>query len=463
MDPLEAVSSVDGRYHRQTQSLSPFSSEGGLIRYRVMVEGEYLIALSGLDGTKLRAFTPDEKRLLRSLYDMPTDEARIVKNIETKGIDGIPATNHDVKAVEYYLRKRLTGTTLEDVLSHIHFGLTSMDIDNVSYALFLSDAIGQVMLPKLYAIENSIDDLARQYAEVPMLARTHGQPATPTTFGKEFKVFETRLWRQLEQLRNRTILVKLNGASGNYNAHRAAYPSVDWTGFTRRFAESFNEDRIIKLEPNLVTTQIEPQDTYAELFQNLGRVNTVFLDFVQDMWRYISDGWIKQRAVAGEIGSSAMPHKVNPIDFENAEGHLGMANALGEFYARKLPVSRLQRDLSDSPVKRSFGIYLAWSLIAYNSLNKGMSKIAVDTDRVVKELEDHPEIIAEAIQTILRREGMQDAYEGMKDLTRGRKVTMDDFGRFIDGLSVDERIKDELKAIKPTNYTGLAKVIASWE
>jgi len=292
-----------------------------------------------------------------------------------------------------------------------------------------------------------------------MLARTHGQPASPTTFGKEFKVFAARLKRQLDQLSGYEILVKLNGATGNYNAHHVAYPDVDWTAFTGDFVERFNDGRRIRLKPNLVTTQIEPHDTYAELFDNLRRLNTILIDFDQDMWSYIRDGWIKQKPVEGEVGSSTMPHKVNPIDFENSEGNLGMANAIFGYFSTKLPISRLQRDLSDSTVERNFGVALAYSLVGYTSAQKGLSKITVNEEKVIEELENHPEVISEAVQTVLRREGAEMPYERLKKLTRARKITMDDFTVFIDGLDVSDNVKEELRQITPTNYTGIARFL----
>jgi adenylosuccinate lyase len=460
MDSIEAVSPIDGRYHRKTQVLSDFFSERALISYRIRVEGEYLIALSENPNTNVRNLTRREMRLIRNLYNPNVEEAKEIKKIETKGNFGIPATNHDVKAVEYGIKHRLKHSTLEDSLEYIHFGLTSMDIDNMAYGLMLSDSLDKVILPAMDAIYYDIDENAKRYASIPLLARTHGQPASPTTFGKEYRVFAERLGEQIAELKNQRIKVKFNGASGNYNAHNAAYPNIDWPAFSIRFVNRFNRNRKIKLTPNLYTTQIEPHDTYAEIFHNVMRINNILIDFSQDMWRYISDGWIKQKPVAGEIGSSAMPHKVNPIDFENAEGNLGLANAIGEFFARKLPISRLQRDLSDSTVQRNFGVMFGHSLIAYSSITKAMSKCAVDEQRVVQELNAHPEVIAEAIQTILRRERAEMPYEQLKELTRGKAVTMEDFGRFIDGLDVDEQIREELHAITPENYTGIAEVLA---
>ena len=460
MGALEAISPIDGRYRRYTEQLADIFSEKGLIRYRMKVEGEYLLFLSEHPQIETREFSEKERSLIRRLYDVSTEDAGIVKAIEVKGYGNIKATNHDVKAVEYFMKDKLKETSLEDSLEWIHFALTSEDVNNLAYGLMLSDGIGGVILPNAQGLYETIEGLAQRYKDVQMLARTHGQPASPTTFGKEFKVFASRVRRQLDQLGAYEFLVKLNGATGNYNAHYVAYPEVDWIAFTRNFVERFNAGRRIKLRPNLITSQIEPHDTYAELFDNLRRLNTIFIDFNQDMWRYISDDWITQKPVDGEVGSSTMPHKVNPIDFENSEGNLGIANALFGYFSSKLPVSRLQRDLSDSTVERNFGVALGHSLIGYKSAQKGLSKVAVNEQKVREELENHPEVISEAIQTVLRREGVEMPYERLKELTRGRKLTMDDFKTFIGGLDVPDVVKEELRQITPANYTGIARLLA---
>ncbi len=459
MDKLKAISPIDGRYSKYTEPLADIFSEKGLIRYRVTVEGEYLLFLSEHPQIGARAFSDEERGLVRRLYDVTAEDAEIVKAIEVNGYGDIKATNHDVKAVEYFMKGRLEGTSLEDSLEWIHFALTSEDVNNLAYGLMLSDGVGNVILPSAQELYGATEGLAQRYRDVPLLARTHGQPASPTTFGKEFKVFASRLKRQLDQLVRHEILVKLNGATGNYNAHNVAYPEVDWIAFTRDFIERFNGGRKIRLRPNFVTTQIEPHDTYAELFDNLRRVNTILIDFDQDMWRYISDDWITQKPVEGEVGSSTMPHKVNPIDFENSEGNLGIANALLGYFAAKLPISRLQRDLSDSTVERNFGVALGHSLIGYKSAQKGLRKVSVNEQKVVEELENHPEVISEAIQTVLRREGVEMPYERLKELTRGRKTTMDNFRTFIDGLDVSDKVKEELRQIHPANYAGIARLL----
>jgi len=459
MDKLEAISPIDGRYRRHTEPLSEIFSEKGLIRYRIRVEGEYLLFLSEHPQIGTREFSEREKTLVRKLYDVSIEDAAIVKAIEVKGHGDIKPTNHDVKAVEYFIKEKLKGTSLEDSLEWIHFALTSEDVNNIAYGLMLRDGMVDVILPVANEVYKTIMDLSQRYRDTPMLARTHGQPASPTTFGKEFGVFASRMRRQLDQLANQDILVKLNGASGNYNAHFVAYPSVRWLDFTRGFINQFNGGGKIRLKPNFATTQIEPHDTYAELFDNFRRLNNIFMGFNQDMWRYISDDWITQKPVEGEVGSSTMPHKVNPIDFENSEGNLGIANALFGYFSTKLPISRLQRDLSDSTVERNFGVAFGHSLIGYKSTQKGLSKISVNEKKVVAELENHPEVISEAIQTVLRREGMEMPYERLKELTRGRKVTMDDFRAFIDGLKVSDEIKRELNQITPANYTGIARML----
>lgn len=448
MNNLEAISPIDGRYEKQTKPLVKHTSEMGLIRYRLIVEGEYFISLSEHSKIELRPFSSEEKSLVRKLYNLSLEDAETVKAIERE-------TNHDVKAVEYFMRERFKGTSLEDSLEWIHFALTSEDVNNIAYGLMLSYSLSLVMFPTIRELHGVIDGLAQKYKDVPMLARTHGQPASPTTFGKEFKVFSSRLERQLNQLKNFEISVKLNGATGNYNAHYIAYPEVDWLKFTKDFVNKFNS-RYVRLVPNFITTQIESHDNYAELFDNLRRLNTVLIDFNQDIWGYISDGWIVQKPIEGEVGSSTMPHKVNPIDFENSEGNLGIANSLFRFFSEKLPISRFQRDLSDSTVERNFGVALGHSLIGYKSILRGLKKVEVNERRVIKELENHPEVISEAIQTVLRKEGIEMSYEQLKELTRGRKVTMKDLGLFIGELNVSEEIKNELRRIKPINYIGIA-------
>ena len=464
MESLEAVSPIDGRYRRKTKELSDYFSEKALISNRIRVEGEYLIALSEHPQTSLREFSEQEKEIVRKLYDVSLEDAQIVKHIEVKdhgdkSINDGKKTNHDVKSVEYYIKHRLGKTSLKDYVEWVHFALTSADTDNIAYGLMLRDALEDVIVPSLKSIYENFEEFAHEYAIVSMLARTHGQSASPTTTGKEFKVFASRLERQISQLENFGLLVKLNGATGNYNAHHAVYPDIDWLSFSEQFIESFNNKNKIKLEHNLITTQIEPHDTYAELFDNLSRANTILLDFDEDIWRYISDDWIKQKPKEGEVGSSTMPHKINPIDFENSEGNLGMANTLFSFFSGKLPKSRLQRDLSDSTVKRNFGVAFAHSLIGYKSLLGGLGKISVNEEKITEVLESHPEIISEAYQNILREKNITAPYELLKEMTRGKKVSIDDLRNFVDKLGIPDDVKKRLKEITPQNYTGLAKVI----
>ena len=369
-------------------------------------------------------------------------------------------TNHDFKAVEYFIKEKLSKTSLSDSTEWTHFGLTTWDANNIAYALILSDSLEHIMIPGIKKILTELDNLVKKYKNTPMLSRTHGQPASPTTFGKEMKVFAVRIEKRLEGLSGIKIDAKLNGATGNYNAHVVAYPKVDWAKFSEKFIESFNKKRTQKLRANLITTQIECYDSYVAIFDTLRRINTILLNFDQDIWRYISDNWITQKIKAGETGSSTMPHKINPIDFENSEGNFGLANALFEFFARKLPVSRLQRDLSDSTVLRSIGTAFGHSFLAYTSLLKGLSKIKVNEIKMKEDLLAHPEVIAEAIQTILRREGAEFPYEKLKELTRGKQVTMQDFSKFIDSLKVTQKVKAELKKITPENYIGLAPKLA---
>ncbi|MDP2789270.1 MAG: adenylosuccinate lyase [bacterium] len=449
---LNSISPIDGRYEKSSVTLTPIFSERGLMHYRLKVEGEYLIALSEFK-IKLRKFSDKENKLIRSLCDLSNADAEIIQDIETKGYKNIKATDHDVKAVEYFMKDKLSRTSLQDVLEWIHFGLTSEDTNNIAYALMLRDGTG-ILQKKLKEVASEINKLAKTHSRLPMLARTHGQSASPTTFGKEFKVFTSRIERQMNNLQKLKISAKLNGATGNYNAHVVSYPKINWLKFSKNFITGLG------LEPNLITTQIEPHDSYIEIFDNLRRINSILLDFNQDIWRYISDEWIVQKSVEGTVGSSTMPHKINPIKFENSEGNLGMANAFFEFFARKLPISRLQRDLSDSTVQRNFGTAFAHSLVAYEYLLKGLSRIKVNEHKVAEVLNNHPEIIAEAIQTILRREGVEFPYEQLKTLTRGKTVTMQDFALFIDNLKVSPKVKKELGKITPLTYTGIASKIA---
>lgn len=444
-----AINPLDGRYYEKTRELSPYFSEQALMSYRIQMEGEYLIALSAFRKVGLRKFSAQEIKKVRSLYKLSKQDFEKIKEIEK-------ITNHDVKAVEYFIKGKLSKTSLKDSLEWIHFGLTSYDINTPARGMMLSDALEKVMIPEIGAIVEALEIIFKKYKNLPMLARTHGQPASPTTFGKEMKVFAKRIEKQLTILKNIKISVKLSGATGNFNAHFVAYPKIDWLNFAKKLVESLNKNRKIKLELNFPTTQIDPHDREAEIFDCVRRINTILIGFDQDMWHYISDEWLVQKAVKGEVGSSAMPHKINPIDFENSEGNLGLANALFEFFARKLPVSRLQRDLSDSTVERAFGTAFGHSYLAYTSLLKGLSKIKVNESKIKEDLNKHPEVITEAIQTILRREGVKMPYEKLKELSRGKVVTLADIRKFINTLEVSDKVKKELLKITPENYTGLA-------
>jgi adenylosuccinate lyase len=459
LEPLTAVSAVDGRYREGSAALSDYFSEYALIRARVQVECAYLMALSEA-GIGMRTLSEQEKQALRSFSAISLEDARIVKKLEREGHDNVPATNHDVKAVEYLLKQKMRGTSLEDVSEWTHFALTSEDVNSTAYGLLLSSFVEKLLLPALEGVRTTLEKLSREHASAAMLSRTHGQAASPTTFGKEMRVFESRLSRQMQQLATRTVLVKFGGATGNWNAHMVAAPRIDWLSFARKFVKQLDDGRKIPLELNEVTTQIEPHDTYAELFDNARRANVILVDLSQDIWRYISDGWILQKPKAGEVGSSTMPHKVNPIDFENAEGNLGIANALFEHFSRKLPVSRLQRDLSDSTVLRAIGTAFAHAVIGYSSLIKGFGKISVNAQAMREALAENPEVLAEAIQTVLRKEGIEASYEQLKDLTRGKKITVEDFAAFIDTLDVNGDVKKRLKALTPESYIGLAPDIA---
>ena len=457
---LNSLSPLDGRYAEKTAPLTRCMGDAALTRYRALVECRYLIKLCATPGVKIRVLKPSEKALLNKLSSLSDTEIELIYAIETTGAGGIPATRHDVKSVEYFLKSRLERSSMRDIKEYVHFGLTSEDVNNISYALTLRDALAKEVLPALAEILKVMDTLARKHAAAPLLARTHGQPAVPTTFGKEFRVFHARLNRQYAQLEKARICAKLNGATGNYNAHAAAFPGADWERFSKEFIESFNAGRGPALEYNPLTTQIEPHDSYAEVFDALSRANTILLAFCQDMWRYISAELVGQKAVAGEIGSSTMPQKVNPIHFENAEGNLGLANAMLAFFSSKLPVSRLQRDLSDSTVERNFGAAFGHSLVAYKALLTGLSRVSVNEAFAAGELEAHPEVIAEGIQTILRRERATAPYEQLSRLTRGRRVTLVELREFIDGLELKASVKTELRKLSPLNYTGLAVKLA---
>ncbi len=443
---LDALSPLDGRYADDTAPLRNYFSEYAYLRDRVRVEIAYLIALAR-DARLVRPCTNAEIEFLRALGEnfSASDAARI-KAIER-------TTRHDVKAIEYFLREQIAPTTLSDVAAWLHFALTSEDVNQIAQALALRAARDAVIIPALDAILARLADLARAYAATPMLARTHGQPAVPTTLGKEFAVFLARLQKQRATIHTHRLEAKLTGAVGNFNAHAAAASQVDWLAFSAQFIRAFD------LEPNLVTTQILPYDNWLEFFDALRRANAILIDLAQDGWRYISDDVLALRVVASEVGSSTMPHKVNPIDFENAEGNLGLANALFAHYADKLAVSRLQRDLSDSTVRRTFGVALGHTLVAYQALTRGLSKIAANETRLRADLDAHWDTVTEGAQTILRAAGVADAYEKLKALARGKTLTQTDYATWVAALDVDDATRAKLHALSPFTYIGLAEQI----
>ena len=449
---LYAVSPLDGRYHGRTSALAPYASEAALMRARVQVEVEYLLALTDLDAIPL-GFADDETAALRDAYeDFDSEDADLVKRIETEGARGYDATNHDVKAVEYFLREHAP----ERSHSWIHFGLTSEDVNNLAYRLLVAGAIEDVLVPELRAVRDELVDFAHEYADLPMLARTHGQPATPTTFGKEMAVYAARLGRAIARIEAASddLAGKLAGASGTWAAHHAAFPDVDWRGFSRSFVQSLGLEYV---EP---TTQVNPSDDLGALFDALEGANGVLADLAVDAWLYVSQRYLGQEAAAGETGSSTMPHKVNPIDFENAEGNLAKADSDLHFLGDYLASSRLQRDLSDSTVKRNVGAAFGHCLLAYRKLGDGLDTVTPNEAVMRDDLRSNPEVVGEAVQTILRREGHGDAYERVKALTRGERVSMDDFRELFANLDVDENTRDELLALAPESYTGLGGDIA---
>ncbi len=447
---LMDLSPIDGRYASKVDPLRPILSEYGLIRYRVLVEVRWLIALSNAPEIKeVPPFSPGALQVLeRIVSGFSAADAERVKEIER-------TTNHDVKAVEYFLKEKIAGEKeLEAVSEFIHFACTSEDINNLSYALMVLEARDQVMLPMMRKLTVAIAERAHEYASQPMLSRTHGQPATPSTMGKEFANVAARLDRQVKQMARVELLGKINGAVGNYNAHVVAYPQLNWPAFGQRFVESLG------LTFNPFTTQIEPHDYLAEIFHAASRFNTVLMDFDRDVWGYISLGFFKQKTVAGEVGSSTMPHKVNPIDFENSEGNLGLANALFGHLAEKLPVSRWQRDLTDSTVLRNIGVGMAHTLIALESSLKGISKLAINAEALEADLASNPEVLAEPIQTVMRRYGVEKPYEKLKDLTRGQRIDMARLAEFIGSLEIPNDAKASLLKLAPRDYTGYAEELA---
>lgn len=446
LNALTAVSPIDGRYGSKTDALRPIFSEYGLIHHRVLVEVRWLQMLSNNKSiAEVPPFSERTNNLLNDIVSKFTvEDAQRVKNIER-------TTNHDVKAVEYFLKEKIEGNSeLEAVTEFIHFACTSEDINNLSHALMLREARTQSILPAMDEVIDAITKLAHDLAAVPLLCRTHGQPASPSTMGKEMANVAHRLKRQREQLITVPILGKINGAVGNYNAHLASYPEINWQGEAEKFVTSLGIDW------NPYTTQIEPHDYIAEMFDCIARFNTILIDFDRDIWAYISNGYFKQRTIEGEVGSSTMPHKVNPIDFENSEGNLGLANAVFQHLASKLPISRWQRDLTDSTVLRNLGVGIGYILIAYSSTMRGISKLEINEATISADLNGNWEVLAEPIQTIMRRYGIEKPYEKLKELTRGKRVDAEGMAQFIDNLELPEEVKVEMKKWTPANYIGNA-------
>ena len=446
--PLTAISPVDGRYHSKTKALQAYFSEFGLIKYRVLVEVEYFIALCEIPLPSLDGLSDQKKEELRNIYKAFSEEdANWIKETEK-------TTNHDVKAVEYFLKDKMKALGLESQLEFIHFGLTSQDINNTAIPLSLKEGIEEVYTPMLEQLIEKIKELEYEWKDIPMLARTHGQAASPTRLGKELKVYRERLEIQKNSLNQVPFGAKFGGATGNFNAHFVAYPEIDWVSFSNHFV-----NETLGIHRSQTTTQIEHYDHIAGLFDALKRINTILIDLDRDIWTYVSMDYFKQKLKAGEIGSSAMPHKVNPIDFENSEGNLGIANAIFEHLSGKLPISRLQRDLTDSTVLRAIGVPLAHSLIAFQSTLKGLDKLVLNEEAISQELENNWAVVAEAIQTVLRREGFEKPYEALKGLTRTHdKVTQESVHQFIESLDISEKLKEELKTISPSNYLGIQMV-----
>jgi adenylosuccinate lyase len=445
LNELNAISPIDGRYRNKVASLAPYFSEEALIKYRVRVEIEYFIALCEIPLPQLSAFDTTKFDALREFYiNFDTKDAQAIKEIER-------TTNHDVKAVEYFIKNAFDSLGLSAFKEFIHFGLTSQDINNTAIPLSIKEAMNEVYVPQYFQVVEKLEELSKEWATIPMLARTHGQPASPTRLGKEIAVFVVRLKEQFNLLNDIPSAAKFGGATGNFNAHKVAYPQLDWQAFGSTFVQEK-----LGLQHSFPTTQIEHYDHMAALFDTLKRINNILLDLDRDFWSYVSMDYFKQKIKAGEVGSSAMPHKVNPIDFENSEGNIGMANAIFEHLSAKLPVSRLQRDLTDSTVLRNVGVPFAHTLIAFQSTLKGLNKLLLNKVKFEQDLENNWAVVAEAIQTILRREGYPNPYEALKGLTRtNEKINQASIGDFIDTLEVSNAIKTELKNITPSNYTGI--------
>jgi len=445
LSSLTAISPIDGRYNSKTKSLQKYFSESALIKYRIKVEVEYFISLCKLPLSQLKEFPSDKFNDLRNLYNnFSIDSAKRIKEIES-------VTNHDVKAVEYLIKEEFDNLGLSQFKEFIHFGLTSQDINNTAVPLSIKDAFNNVFFPELTSVLDKLKERSEDWKDIPMLARTHGQAASPTKLGKEIYVFVERTEKQIELMNSIPFSAKFGGATGNFNAHHVAFPELNWKEFGNNFVENS-----LELKRQQTTTQIEHYDNLAALMDSIKRINNILIDLSRDIWTYVSMDYFKQSIKKGEVGSSAMPHKINPIDFENAEGNLAMANAIYEFLSSKLPISRLQRDLTDSTVLRNIGVPFAHNLIAFSSLNKGLEKLVLNEEKIRNDLDNNWAVCAEAIQTILRRESYPNPYESLKDLTRTNShITQESLSLFINGLDVSEEIKEELRRISPFNYTGI--------
>ncbi len=454
------LSPLDGRYRGKLGTLREYMGEAAFAAARIRVETTWLEVLCALKLPFLKPLSQSEKKILAGLSSLTEKDLAVLRALEFDGYQGIPATRHDIKAVEYFLQLKLKNTSLKNRLNGLHFALTSEDVNSVSYAFLLADGVEKVLLPALEKVRQTLAKLAVKEARSVLLARTHGQPAVPTTFGKEVRVFENRLSRQIAQLKKQSVSCKFGGAVGNFNAHTATFGKINWPRVADQVIGLLNKNRKIKIYRTSVSTQVDPRDTYAELFDNLRRINVILTDLSRDMWLYISAGLVRQQAVKGEVGSSTMPQKVNPIDFENAEGNLQLANALFGLFSTKLPISRLQRDLSDSTVLRNMGLSFGYTCVAYDSLLRGLGKIAFDRAAALDEVKNHPEVLAEAYQTILRAAGMEGSYEKLRDFTRGHAITYEKLQQFVNQLKVSATVKKQLRALKPENYIGLAEKLA---
>ena len=461
MEIIDCLSPLDARYKTALLPLSKICGQGALTKNRIKIETEYIIILSTLGLPNFPPLTKDEIDFIKSLQNPTEKDLNIIDCLENKGYKNIPATKHDVKALEYFLRLKFqTHKTLKNKTNWLHFAITSEDTNSPSYALLMADALEKAILPTLDILLKNLISLARKEAKSPMLARTHGQASVPTTFGKEVAVFAARLQKQISNLKQIKPTCKFSGAVGNFNAHYAVFPTINWRKTAQNLIKKLNENRKIKIEISHLTTQIDNHDSFAEIFDNLARINNILIDLAQDFWRYISDSWLKQEIIKGEVGSSTMPQKVNPIYFENAEGNFGLANAIFKFFSQKLTISRLQRDLSDSTVLRNIPVGLGHCLLGYQSLIKALSRIAFDRKKALETLKQHPQVLAEYFQTLLRANGVENAYEIIKDLTRTYNFSERELNNFLEKQKLSKDLKNKIKQAKVEDYLGIAPLLA---